>query len=81
MSESALKKLDQFVINKTSTKIGFPYEDLVHECFAVLENQYQLAKAKMEGQAKAPAMEQQQKMDWMLLSVYQPRSRKGSASH
>ncbi len=28
MSEGALKKLDQFVINKVGTKIGFLYEDI-----------------------------------------------------
>ncbi|KAK4234055.1 hypothetical protein C8A03DRAFT_38185 [Achaetomium macrosporum] len=52
MSEGALKKLDQFVIDKVGTKMGFLYEDLVHERFAVLENQYQLAKAKIQEQAK-----------------------------
>ena len=48
MAEGALKKLDRFVIDKAGTKMGFLYEDLVHECFAVLESQYQLANSKME---------------------------------
>ncbi len=46
MSEGALKKLDQFVIDKLGTKLGFLYEDLVNECLAVLEKQYQLAKSE-----------------------------------
>lgn len=54
MSEAALKKLDQFVIDKLGTKIGFLYEDMVHESLAALEKQYQLAKARVdEQQAKA----------------------------
>jgi hypothetical protein len=75
MSEGALKKLDQFVIDKVGTKMGFLYEDLVHECLAVLENQYQLAKAKMEEQAKAAAMDQQQKMDWTPTPIPAPQPR------
>jgi hypothetical protein len=70
-----LKKLDQFVIDKVGTKMGFLYEDLVHECLAVLENQYQLAKAKMEEQAKAAAMDQQQKMDWTPTPIPAPQPR------
>ncbi|KAH6618229.1 hypothetical protein B0J18DRAFT_274395 [Chaetomium sp. MPI-SDFR-AT-0129] len=76
MSEGARKKLDQFVIDKVGTKMGFLYEDLVHECFAVLENQYQLAKAKMEEQAKAATMEQQQETDWTPIPVPAPQPRK-----
>ncbi|KAK4234342.1 ipa protein [Achaetomium macrosporum] len=75
MSEGALKKLDQFVIDKVGTKMGFLYEDLLHECFAVLESQYQLAKAKIQEQAKAATMEQQQEMDWMPISVPAPQPR------
>jgi hypothetical protein len=75
MSEGALKKLDQFVIDKVGTKMGFLYEDLVHECLAVLENQYQLAQAKMEEQAKAAAMDQQQKMDWTPTPIPAPQPR------
>ncbi|KAH6847221.1 hypothetical protein B0I37DRAFT_445508 [Chaetomium sp. MPI-CAGE-AT-0009] len=69
MSEGALKKLDEFVIDKVGTKMGFLYEDLVRECFAVLEDQYQLAKAMREEQAKTAAVQHQQMMDWTPIPV------------
>ncbi|KAK3898348.1 ipa protein [Staphylotrichum tortipilum] len=80
MADGALKKLDQFVIDKVGTKMGFLYEDLVHDCFAALEIQYQLVKAKMEEQAKAKMetqkkakIAQQQAMDWTPIPVPAPQ--------
>ncbi|KAK4140035.1 uncharacterized protein C8A04DRAFT_40239 [Dichotomopilus funicola] len=66
MSEAALKKLDQFVIDKLGTKIGFLYEDMVLESLAALEKQYQVAKAKLDEQrAKAATQHREpQMMDW-----------------
>jgi hypothetical protein len=72
MADGALKKLDQFIIDKVGTKMGFLYDDLVQDCFAVLEEQYQQSKAKMEEQAKK---EQAAKMDWVPIPVPPPQPR------
>ncbi|KAH6630747.1 hypothetical protein B0J18DRAFT_488507 [Chaetomium sp. MPI-SDFR-AT-0129] len=66
MSEAALKKLDQFVVDKLGTKIGFLYGDMVLESLAALEKQYQVAKAKLDEQrAKAATQHREpQMMDW-----------------
>ncbi|KAL2134931.1 hypothetical protein VTI74DRAFT_10424 [Chaetomium olivicolor] len=72
MSEGAPKELDQFVIDKVGTKMRLLYEDLMHKCFAVLEKQYQLAKAKMEDHVMT---EQQQNMDWTPIRVPAPLPR------
>jgi hypothetical protein len=77
MAEGALKKLDQFLIDKLGTKMGFLYEDLVQECFAVLEEQYKLATAKREEQAKTAAIKRQE--CWTgRPSPYRPHSHKKS---
>ncbi len=62
MAEGALAKLDQFVVDRLGTKMGFLYEELVQDCLDALESQYQLAKAKREEQARAAT--EQQIMDW-----------------
>lgn len=80
MAEGALKKLDRFIIDKVGTKIGFLYEDLVHECFAVLESQCEMENARMEGQQQVmevmevAAIERQHR-DWTPVPVaaLQPR--------
>ncbi|GJC88115.1 hypothetical protein ColLi_10953 [Colletotrichum liriopes] len=48
MAEGALKTLDQFIINKTGTKLGFLYQDLIEDSLSYLQNQYDEAKIKME---------------------------------
>lgn len=40
--------LDQFIVEKSSTKMGFLYEDLIEDCLADLQAQYQQMKAKVE---------------------------------
>ncbi|KAK7750557.1 hypothetical protein SLS62_007533 [Diatrype stigma] len=52
MTEGALKALDQFIVEKTGTKMGFLYQDLVEDCVARLEEQL---KTKSEQQAKQQA--------------------------
>ncbi|KAM0253063.1 hypothetical protein ACHAQJ_007439 [Trichoderma viride] len=48
MTHGALIKLDQFVVGKAGSKMGFLYQDLMEDCLADLENQYQATKAKLE---------------------------------
>ncbi|KAJ3535188.1 hypothetical protein NM208_g7237 [Fusarium decemcellulare] len=48
MAEGALKTLDEFVTEKTGSKMGFLYQDQIEECFPDLQNQYEQAKAKLE---------------------------------
>lgn len=52
MAEGALRALEQFVIDKTGTKMGFLYQDLVDDCFSDLRNQYEHIKAKFERKDK-----------------------------
>ncbi|KAI1430505.1 hypothetical protein GGR50DRAFT_684728 [Xylaria sp. CBS 124048] len=37
MAEAALKEFDQFIVEKTGSKIGFLYSDLINDCIAKLE--------------------------------------------
>ncbi|KAH9888737.1 hypothetical protein F4778DRAFT_773521 [Xylariomycetidae sp. FL2044] len=48
MAEGALKALDQFIIEKTGTKLGFLYQDLVKECMAQLKTQLEQKPAEAE---------------------------------
>ncbi|KAH6604786.1 ipa protein [Trichoderma cornu-damae] len=48
MTNGALTTLDQFVVSKTGSKMGFLYQDLMEECLADLQTQYQLAKSKLD---------------------------------
>ncbi|CAJ2502431.1 Uu.00g098250.m01.CDS01 [Anthostomella pinea] len=50
MSEGALEAIDQFVVEKTGTKMGFLYQDLIEECMLQLQDRL---KAKTEQQDKA----------------------------
>lgn len=48
MTNKALSALDQFVVDKTGSKMGFLYQDLVEECLADLQNQCRETKAKLD---------------------------------
>lgn len=50
MAEAALNKLDQFVVEKTGSKLGFLYQDLVEECLSALRQQLEQAKPTSEQQ-------------------------------
>ncbi|KAF4500077.1 Ipa [Fusarium agapanthi] len=53
VSPKALKALDQFVIEKTGTKIGSLYQDVLEKAFQNIEEQYQKAKDKSKKNTKA----------------------------
>ncbi|OJJ51136.1 hypothetical protein ASPZODRAFT_11979 [Penicilliopsis zonata CBS 506.65] len=53
MAEGALKSLDQFIIDKTGTKIGFLYQDLNEGCLAELNAHYEQQKEKLDNLSKA----------------------------
>ncbi|KAF6820633.1 hypothetical protein CPLU01_12722 [Colletotrichum plurivorum] len=48
MAEGALKTLDAFVVERSGTKLGFLYEDLIEDCVSDLDAQYDQVKAKMQ---------------------------------
>lgn len=48
MASEVLTELDQFVVSKTGSKMGFLYQDLMEDCLADLEHQYQATKAKLK---------------------------------
>ncbi|KAH6896032.1 hypothetical protein B0T10DRAFT_397431 [Thelonectria olida] len=52
MADNALKKLEEFVIEKAGTKMGFLYQDLIEESLSDLQTQYQQEKAKLEQKDK-----------------------------
>ncbi|ROW04777.1 hypothetical protein VMCG_04773 [Cytospora schulzeri] len=52
MAEKALNALDQFIVTKAGSKLGFLYQDLIEDCFSDLEKQYEQIKSKA-GQGKA----------------------------
>ncbi|KAL1792916.1 hypothetical protein ACET3X_009423 [Alternaria dauci] len=46
MAEGALSTLDQYIVEKTGTKLGFLYQDLVENCVSSIEQQYERQKVK-----------------------------------
>jgi hypothetical protein len=46
MANGALKTLDQYLEEKTGTKVGFLYQDLIEDCVSGLQKQYEHQKAK-----------------------------------
>ncbi|USP77438.1 ipa protein [Curvularia clavata] len=46
MAEGALTTLDQYIAEKTGTKLGFLYQDLVDGCVSSIQEQYEQQKAK-----------------------------------
>lgn len=55
MAEAALNALDDFIVKRTGTKLGFLYQDLIDDCMAQLHDQL---KAETERQQKAVADQQ-----------------------
>ncbi|KFY67662.1 hypothetical protein V496_01486 [Pseudogymnoascus sp. VKM F-4515 (FW-2607)] len=55
MAEGALSALDQFVIDKTGTKLGILYQDLIEDCVSDIQDCYQKKKARVVQNAKAKA--------------------------
>jgi hypothetical protein len=56
MTDGALAKIDQFVVSKAGSKLGFLYQDLMEDCLADLENQYQATKAKLDKTEYVPLL-------------------------
>lgn len=48
LAKGALKCLDEFIIDKAGTKMGYLYQDLIEECCASLQQQIQQVNAKPE---------------------------------
>jgi hypothetical protein len=51
MASGALTTLDHYLVDKTGTKVGFLYQDLVDECTSKIHDRYEQQKAKA-GKAK-----------------------------
>lgn len=54
VAHSALEALDEAISGKMGSKLGFLYEDLIDDCLADLEKQYQQFKAKAEPKGFIP---------------------------
>ena len=46
MAQSALETLDQYIVEKMGTKLGFLYQDLIERCMSGIQGQYEQQKAK-----------------------------------
>jgi hypothetical protein len=53
VATGALKKLDQFAIENSGTKMGFIYQDMVTDCLSRIQEQCNEAKAKLAQGLKA----------------------------
>jgi len=52
MAKGALNALDQFIVDKTGTKMGFLYQDLIENCMSAIYDYCQQQKAKIGQNAK-----------------------------
>ncbi|KAF7539231.1 hypothetical protein G7054_g2345 [Neopestalotiopsis clavispora] len=71
MTEAALKALDRFLVEKTGTKLGFLYQDLIDECMLGLEAQL---KAILEKQEKIQAGKQVTDTQYVPFPVEAPQA-------
>jgi hypothetical protein len=46
MAEGALTSLDQYIVEKTGTKLGFLYQDLIESCISSIQEGYEQQKSK-----------------------------------
>ncbi|KAJ6190404.1 hypothetical protein N7519_000425 [Penicillium mononematosum] len=53
VAHEALKKLDQFTIEKSGTKMGFLYQDMIADCLSGVQSQCDQAKVKLAQGLKA----------------------------
>lgn len=51
-AKDVLNKLDKFIVEKTGTKMGFLYQDLVEDCLVDLQTQYEQAQVRLKEGAK-----------------------------
>ncbi|KAK3299880.1 uncharacterized protein B0H64DRAFT_379343 [Chaetomium fimeti] len=56
-SKGALRALDQFIIDKVGTKMGFLYDDLVEECLGSIDGEYEREKVRLARQEKKKEIE------------------------
>ncbi|KAK0701873.1 hypothetical protein B0T26DRAFT_660066 [Lasiosphaeria miniovina] len=54
MTEGALKRLDEFIVAKAGTKLGFLYQDLIQDCLDDLDQKLKAKLAKVEPPAPQP---------------------------
>jgi hypothetical protein len=52
MAEGALNALDQFIVDKTGTKMGFLYQDVIDDSVVGIQEYYQQQKERIEQNAK-----------------------------
>lgn len=62
MTEAALNALDKFIVEKTGTKLGFLYQDLIDECMVQLDDQL---KAETDRQQKSKTNQQNKTTDYV----------------
>ncbi|ETS86118.1 hypothetical protein PFICI_04143 [Pestalotiopsis fici W106-1] len=71
MTDAALNALDIFLVEKTGTKLGFLYQDLINECVASLEAQL---KATLARQEKIQADKQTKAAEYVPFPVEAPQA-------
>ncbi|KAF3764005.1 hypothetical protein M406DRAFT_341360 [Cryphonectria parasitica EP155] len=54
VAPNALRALEEAIIDKKGTKLGFMYQDLIDDCIADLEKQYQKIQTKVEQKKEHP---------------------------
>ncbi|TRX89780.1 hypothetical protein FHL15_009370 [Xylaria flabelliformis] len=72
MAESALKAFDAFIIDKTGTKMGYLYLDLIDDCITKLQEQL-AAQAQQEAADKA-AKEKESKNEYIPFPPEPPKA-------
>jgi hypothetical protein len=53
MAEGALTALDRFIVEKTGTKMGFLYQDLINSCVSEISKTPEVHKGKIDQKVKA----------------------------
>ncbi|KAF5518686.1 hypothetical protein CGCA056_v009971 [Colletotrichum aenigma] len=66
--DGALERLDEIIVEKVGSRLGFLYEDLIQDSFAYLDKQYDHAKANGETDWTALAVEPQEPFEKLVES-------------
>lgn len=80
MADSALKTVDQFVVEKAGTKLGFLYQDLLEECISKIQAQYEQSKTKLNETEYTPPVSAPEQPDERLQQRRQKEKTRPSVS-
>ncbi|KAF9873519.1 hypothetical protein CkaCkLH20_08978 [Colletotrichum karsti] len=73
MAESALGAFESFIVDNAGTKMGFLYQDIITDCLAHLQDQYEQAKSQKEKDDKIQQEKDSQATPFPFFTTEEPK--------